>query len=394
MTQKVPLLDLKAQYADLRDDVRAALDEVLESQYFVLGPKVAELEEKIAALSGARFGIGVSSGTDALLIAFMAEGFGPGDEVITSTYSFFATAGCIARVGARPVLVDIDPRTFNMQISGLESAINDSTRAIVPVHLYGQSADMDPVTKMAKAAELVVVEDAAQAIGGSYQGKPCGSFGDYGCFSFFPTKNLGGAGDGGMVVTSDEQRASRLVAFRGHGAEVKYFHRWIGGNFRLDALQAAYLLVKLSRLDQWTRLRRDNADLYSSLFRSAGVTLGEVECTSSGCPGGDSCELMHAQGIALPARARNSEHIYNQFVIRGGRRDELRSFLGERGVGTEIYYPVPFHLQECFSGLGYQVGDFPNAECAANNSLALPIFPELGEERIRFVVDQVSDFYS
>lgn len=364
----MPLLDLKAQYGVLRDEIRAAMDRVIESQHFILGPEVEALEHEVAAYSQCRHGIGVSSGTDALLVALMAIDLRPGDEVITTPYTFFATAGSIARLGGRPVFVDIDPRTYNLDPAGIEAAITPRTRAIMPVHLFGQMADMDPIMAIAERHGLMVVEDAAQAIGAEYKGRRAGSIGHLGCFSFFPSKNLGGFGDGGMVTTNDAGLADRVKLLRGHGAKPKYYHRMVGGNFRLDALQAAVLRVKLKYLDEWTAGRQRNAATYRQLFAEAGAQVG------------------------LPADAGHGRHIYNQFVIRSDRRDALMAHLKAQQVGTEIYYPVPMHLQECFAELGHRAGDFPISEAAAQETLALPIYPELTPEQLRAVVDAVQEF--
>jgi len=363
----VPLLDLKAQYSSIKPEVDAAIAEVMESQHFILGPKVEQREKLVAAYSKCSYGIGVSSGSDALLVCLMAENIGPGDEVITTPYSFFATAGAIARLGATPVFVDIDPKTYNLETSQIRSKITRKTRAIIPVHLYGQMADMDPVMALAAEHGLIVIEDAAQAIGSEYKGRRAGSIGHYGCFSFFPSKNLGGAGDGGMVVTSDAQRADKVRCLRGHGAKPKYYHKLIGGNFRLDAIQAAVVSAKLPHLDSWTAARQRNAEQYDRLFKKAGASVG------------------------LPTVSA-SRHIFNQYVIRLSDRDELQAYLKQKGVGTEVYYPVPLHLQECFAYLGHQAGAFPESERAAKETLALPIFPELTEPQARFVVDCVCEF--
>lgn len=367
----VPLLDLKAQYATIRDDVRAAMDRVAESQYFILGPEVKALEEEVAAYSQCRFGIGVSSGTDALLVALMALDLEPGDEIITTPYTFFATAGCIARLGAKAVFVDIDPVTYNLDPAGIEAVITPRTRAILPVHLYGQMADMDPIMAAAEQHGLPVIEDAAQAIGSEYKGRRAGSIGHMGCFSFFPSKNLGGFGDGGMVVTNDPALADKLTLLRGHGAKPKYYHKVVGGNFRLDALQAAVLRVKLPHLDVWTAGRQQNAATYRRLFAEAGL---------------DGV-------IGLPAELPNVRHIYNQFVIRCPDRDGLMAQLKQHHIGHEIYYPVPMHIQECFADLGYRQGDFPHSEAAANETLAIPIYPELTEAMQQSVVAAIAQFY-
>jgi dTDP-4-amino-4,6-dideoxygalactose transaminase len=376
-TTPVPLLDLKAQYAAIKDEIRVAMDRVLESQHFILGPEVEALEQEVAAYSGCRVGIGVSSGTDALLVALMAIGIGPGDEVITTPYTFFATAGSIARLGARPVFVDIDPLTYNIQPAGIAAAITDRTRAILPVHLFGQMADMNPIMAVAGRHNLYVIEDAAQAIGAEYRGRRAGSIGHLGCFSFFPSKNLGGFGDGGMVTTNDPDLAERVRLLRGHGAKPKYYHKVVGGNFRLDALQAAVLRVKLKYLDGWTAGRQRNADTYRRLFaEAAGSRQSSVV----------SCHDF----VGLPYDAGSGRHIYNQFVIRAPRRDALMAHLKARRIGHEIYYPVPLHLQECFADLSYRAGDFPESEQAARETLALSIYPELTETMLATIVGAVA----
>jgi len=370
---KVPLLDLKAQYAGIKEEISEAVQAVLESQWFILGPNVQECERRIAQYSSCSHGVGVSSGTDALLICLMAEGIGPGDEVITTPYTFFATVGCITRVGATPRFVDIRPETYNLDASQIEDRLTEKTKAVIPVHLYGQCADMDPILEVAARRGLTVIEDAAQAIGAEYKGRRAGSIGHYGCFSFFPSKNLGAGGDGGMVVTQDAQRAEKLEVLRTHGSKPKYYHALVGGNFRLDALQAAIINVKLPYLDRWTAGRQSNADTYRDLFEASGLT---------------------AKGlVALPVVAPDRRHIYNQFVIRVRQRDELRAYMKDQGIGTEIYYPVPLHLQECFAGLGYRKGDFPEAERAAVETLALPVYPELSRQQQEFVVKTIEDFY-
>jgi dTDP-4-amino-4,6-dideoxygalactose transaminase len=366
----VPLLDLKAQYATIRSEVNEAIERVVESQHFILGPEVEALEQEVAAFCKAPFAVGVSSGTDALLAALMAIGTGPGDEVITTTYSFFATAGVIARLGARPVFADIDLNTYNLAPSAIARKITSRTKAIMPVHLFGQCAPMDPILEAAKAAGIYVIEDAAQAIGArDEQERQAGTIGDIGCFSFFPSKNLGAFGDGGMVVTNDPDLAETLRVIRVHGGKPKYHHKLVGGNFRLDALQAAVLRVKLKHLTTWTQMRRENADRYRSFF--------------------DQMRLSNC--VSLPNDSAG--HIYNQFVVRLPERDRLRSFLRERGVETEVYYPIPLHLQECFAELAHRTGDFSYAETAARDSLALPIYPELGAEQQRYVVQQIAEFY-
>jgi dTDP-4-amino-4,6-dideoxygalactose transaminase len=374
---QVPLLDLKAQYSLIKTDVESAIAEVLQSQRFILGPKVEECEEAIARYCGCPHAIGMSSGSDALLACLMAENIGPGDEVITTPYTFFATVGAIARVGATPVFIDIDPQTYNLNPNEIESKITKQTRAIIPVHLYGQMADMDVVMSVARKYGLIVIEDAAQAIGAQYKGRSAGSIGHYGCFSFFPSKNLGAAGDGGMVVTQDSDRADKLKCLRSHGSKPKYHHKIIGGNFRLDALQAAIVTVKLKYLDQWTAARQRNAKIYSELLSDALVPLSD----QSFAP------------VTIP-RVKTDRHIFNQYVIRTSRRDQLQDWLKQKKIETEIYYPVPMHLQECFSYLGHKVCAFPESERAANETLALPIYPELSADQINYVVDSIRDFVS
>jgi dTDP-4-amino-4,6-dideoxygalactose transaminase len=383
---QVPLLDLTAQYAPIRDAVLAAITRVCDSQRFILGAEVEALERELAAQLGVAHAIGVSSGTDAILAALMALNIGPGDEVVTPTYSFFATAGCVTRVGARPVLVDVDPVTFNMQTDSLAQAITPRTKAVLPVHLFGQAVDLDPLLVIAGARGVAVIEDACQAIGATDRGRPVGTLGDCGCFSFFPSKNLGAFGDGGLVTTNDAALAARVRMMRSHGAETKYYHAVVGGNFRLDALQAAVLRVKAPHLAAWTAARRANAVRYRRLFEDAiagtrGVSLGQA--TSAPTPPGT---------IVLPAERPDAEHIFNQYVIRVGKRDGLRLHLAARSIGTEVYYPVPFHLQACFAHLGYRAGDFPVAEAAAQDSLALPIYGELTEAQQRYVVDAIVDY--
>jgi dTDP-4-amino-4,6-dideoxygalactose transaminase len=374
---QVPLLDLKAQYSLIKTDVESAVAEVLQSQRFILGPKVEECEEAIARYCGCSHAIGMSSGSDALLACLMAENIGPGDEVITTPYTFFATVGAIARVGATPVFIDIDPQTYNLNANEIESKITKQTRAIIPVHLYGQMADMDVVMSVARKYGLIVIEDAAQAIGAQYKGRSAGSIGHYGCFSFFPSKNLGAAGDGGMVVTQDSDRADKLKCLRSHGSKPKYHHKIIGGNFRLDALQAAIVTVKLKYLDQWTAARQRNAKNYSELLSDALASLSD----QSFAP------------VTIPP-VKTDRHIFNQYVIRTSRRDQLQDWLKQKKIETEIYYPVPMHLQECFSYLGHKVGAFPESERAANETLALPIYPELSADQINYVVDSIRDFVS
>ena len=368
----VPMLDLKAQYSAIKEEILEAVHEVLENQQFILGPAVAELERNIAAYCGCRHAIGVSSGTDALLISLMAEGIGPGDEVITTPYTFFATAGSVARLGATPVFVDICPDTYNINPSAIEAQITSRTRAIMPVHLFGQCADMDPILDVAGRHNLAVIEDAAKAIGAEYCGRRAGSMGHYGCFSFFPSKNLGGAGDGGMVVTNDPVRADTLRLLRVHGAKPKYHHQMLGGNFRLDTMQAAIVNVKLRYLDQWTAARQAHAKRYRELFEQNGA--------------------VATGAVRLPYEMRESRHIYNQFVIRVEPRDDLQTHLRQCGVGSEVYYPVPAHLQRCFEAFGYREHDFPNSERAAAETVALPVYPELADASLTRIVDAVGDF--
>ncbi|MGC1387594.1 MAG: DegT/DnrJ/EryC1/StrS family aminotransferase [Steroidobacteraceae bacterium] len=388
MTQ-VPLLDLKAQYAQIRGEVLAVIERVCASQQFILGEHVRALEEEIARYCGAAFGIGVSSGTDALLLALMALEIGAGDEVITSPYTFFATAGTIARVGARPVFCDIDPQTFNITSGAVQTfidteCVSDSKglvrratggriKAIMPVHLYGQAADMDPLMQIARRYGLRVIEDAAQAIGTEYKdGVRVGSIGDVGCFSFFPSKNLGAFGDAGLCTANDADLAERMRVLRVHGGKPKYFHALIGGNFRIDELQAAVLRVKLKYLDGWTQARQRNAAFYDEAFERAGL----------------------GPNLITPRVVAGGRHIFNQYVVRVQRRDALRSFLSERGVGTEIYYPMPLHLQGCFAYLGHRSGDFPHSERAAAETLALPIYPELSEAQLAAVVAGIAEFFA
>ncbi len=367
----VPLLDLKAQYKTIKTEIDAAIQRVVESQYFILGPEVRALETEIAEYSQCEFAIGVSSGTDALLAALMALEIGPGDEVITTSFSFFATAGAVARLGARPVFVDIEPGTYNMDVAGIERAVTDRTRVILPVQLFGQMPDMDPILEIACDRNLFVIEDAAQAIGSEYRGRRAGSLGDIGCFSFYPSKNLGAFGDAGMIVTQNEKLAERLRLLRAHGASPKYYHDLVGGNFRLDAIQAAVLRVKFKYLDQWTAARQQNAGTYRRLFKKCGLTEDQVR---------------------MPLDAGYGRHIYNQFVIAVDDRDGLLNYLISRQIGCEVYYPVPLHLQACFQELGYREGDFPVSEAAARHSLALPVYPELSELQQSVVVESIKKF--
>jgi dTDP-4-amino-4,6-dideoxygalactose transaminase len=385
----VPLLDLKAQFAQIRAEVMPVIDQVCASQHFILGEHVRALEEEVARYCAASAGIGVSSGTDALLLALMGLNIGAGDEVITSPFTFFATAGTIARTGARPVFCDIDPVTFNLSPAAVQAFIDDHCaargeglinratggriKALMPVHLYGQSADMDPLMAIARQHRLKVIEDAAQAIGTEYKnGARTGTIGDVGCFSFFPSKNLGAFGDAGLCTTNDPELAESLRVLRVHGGKPKYFHAVIGGNFRIDELQAAVLRVKLKYLDGWTEGRQRNAAYYDAAFASAG--LGENLHTPHAVPG--------------------YRHIFNQYVVRVRNRDALRGRLTERGIGSEIYYPVPLHLQQCFGYLNYRAGDFPQSEQAAGETLALPIYPELTQAQLAHVVATIAEFYA
>jgi dTDP-4-amino-4,6-dideoxygalactose transaminase len=396
-TQPVPLLDLKAQYQTIREELRAAIDRVSESQHFILGPEVEGLEREVADYSQCEFGIGVSSGSDALLVTLMAIDLKPGDEVLTTPYTFFATAGAVSRLGAKPVFVDIDPLTYNLDPSALEAAITERTRAIIPVHLYGQMAEMKPIMEIAERHKLYVIEDAAQAIGSEIEGRRAGSIGHFGCFSFFPSKNLGGFGDGGMVTTNDPDLADRVKLLRNHGYRPKYYNKVVGGNFRLDAIQAAVLRVKLKYLDEWTEARQRNAARYRDLFNEAGLSINPDSLAylraDEGGTDGQASSSAETNGVVLPFEAPGGRHIYNQFVIRSGRRDELMNFLRECQIGTEIYYPVPMHLQECFADLGYREGVFPKSERAAAETLALPIYPELTEEMLADVVLSIARFY-
>lgn len=375
---KVPLLDLKAQYKTIKDEILNVTSEIFESQYFILGPHVEKLEKEIAEYCSVKYALGVSSGTDALLIALMAAGIGPGDSVITTPYTFFATAGSVARVGAKPVFADIDPDTYNISpekiseiVCSMKAADRARLKAVMPVHLYGQCADMDPIIDIAKKFNLLVIEDAAQAIGSEYKGRRAGSMGSFGCFSFFPSKNLGAFGDGGIVTAKAAAFNEKLHILRVHGSHPKYYHRYIGGNFRLDALQAAIVSVKLKHLDGWTGARQKNAQRYAKLFKEAGLD----------------------KKIKLPVQ-KESRHIFNQFVIEvPERRDDLRNHLNNAGVGNEVYYPVPLHLQECFAYLGYREGDMPVSEHAALHTAALPIYPELTEDMQAYVVEKIKEFY-
>lgn len=372
-TRKVPLLDLQAQLATIRAEVMPVIERVVDSQMFIMGENVVKLEEQIAAYSNVPYAIGCASGSDALLLALMAYDIGPGDEVLTVPYTFFATVGAVARLRARTVFVDIDAGTFNMNVDQAVEAIRSrpNLKAVIPVHLFGACADMDPIVAAAKERGIPVIEDAAQSIGSEYKGRRAGSIGDIGCFSFFPSKNLGAFGDGGMCTATDPSVAERLKALRVHGSKKKYYHDWVGMNSRLDSLHAAILQVKLRHLDAWSEGRQRNADLYRELFTAQNVP------------------------VILPQpKNYQTRHIYNQFVIRGERRDELQAHLKNAGIGTEVYYPLPMHLQKCFADLGYKEGDLPVSEKLAKDSLALPVYPELKSGDIEYVVDSVRAFYA
>lgn len=370
---KVPLLDLAEQNQKLRAEIEAALGRVLDTNGFILGAEVAALEKELAAYCGTKHAIGCASGTDALLLALMAFDIKDGDEVITTPYSFFATVSSITRLGAKPVFVDIDPQTYNLDVSQIEEKITERTKAIQSVHLYGQCADMTELRKIAEKHNVPLVEDAAQAIGAEENGIRAGAMSEIGCFSFYPSKNLGGMGDGGFMTTDDDQLAHKLNALRVHGSFERYYHKWVGLNSRLDGFQGAVLRVKLPHLDSWSDARKANANYYRKLFTDAGLT----------------------ENILLPFERENVRHIYNQFVVRvPEKRDELRKFLTENEIGTDIYYPVSLHLQECFEYLGYKTGDFPESEKASRETLALPIFPELKKEQQEFVVAKIAAFFS
>ena len=374
---KVPFFDLSPQFQVIGDEVKAALDEVFKSQQFILGQKVELLEQAIAHYSQTRYAIGVASGSDALLLSLMALGIGPGDEVLIPPFTFFATAGAVSRVGATPVFVDIDPATYNIDPSQIKRKITPRTKALIPVHLFGQCVDMGPLLQIGRERRLFIIEDAAQALGAEYKpdaskGRRAGQMGDLGCFSFYPTKNLGAFGDAGMVVTNDPQLAEKVRLLRAHGSKPKYYHQWIGINSRLDTLQAAILLIKFKYLEGWTLERQKRAKRYSLLF---------------------SDFLPSVPGMQLPTIQYENRHIFNQYVIRVPQRDGLRKFLTEEGIGTDIYYPLPLHLQACYAFLNHQRGDFPVSERAAEEVLALPIFPELTEEQQNLVVDRIRAFY-
>lgn len=390
---QVPLLDLQAQYAAIRPEVRAAVDAVLESQRFVLGPNVSQCESELAHYCQAAHAVGVASGSDALLLALMAIGIEHGDEVITTPFTFLATAGAIARLGGVPVFVDIDACSFNLAVEQVEARVTSRTKAIIPVHLYGQCADMGPLLALARRHDLTVIEDAAQAIGATYLlsqpsapgsdfaavWRRAGSMGQLGCLSFYPSKALGGYGDGGMVLTNDRRLAERVRILRTHGEQEKYYHDMVGVNSRLDELQAAVLRVKLRYVDRWITARQANAARYHRFFQQAGL---------AGSPG----DLHTEKPVTLPAIAPGRTHIFYVYAIRVRERDRLRSFLAERGVGTDVYYPLPLHVQKCFAPLGYRAGDFPEAERVARESLALPMYPELSEAQQQYVVEQIATF--
>lgn len=375
---KVPFLDLVPQFSSIEEEIKSALNEVFKTQQFILGPQVEALEQTIAQYCQARYAIGVASGSDALLLSLMALGIGPGDEVLLPPFTFFATAGVVSRLGAAPVFVDIDPQTYNIDPYKIEAKITSKTKAIIPVHLYGQCADMDPLLQIAKAKQFFVIEDAAQALGAEYwpplrsDAQRAGQIGDLGCFSFFPTKNLGAFGDAGMVVTNNPTWAEKIRILRVHGSQPKYFHKWIGINSRLDAIQAAILFAKFGHLERWTEARQKNAERYRSLLKDLSLSL---------------------PGFRLPTIQYKNRHIFHQYVIAVPKRNELRQFLTKEGIGTEIYYPVPLHLQECYSSLDYHPGDFPSSEKAAEETLALPIYPELTEDQQVYVVERINGFY-
>ena len=385
---KVPLLDLKPQYHSLKKELDEAILKVAESQYFILGPEVENMEKEFCQYLKCKHAIGVSSGTDALLLALMAIDIKPGDEVIVPTYSFFATAGVVSRLNAVPVLTDIDPLTFNISVDDIKRKITLKTKAIIPVHLYGQSAAMEKIMRIAKEKNIFVIEDAAQAIGTEYKdGKSVGTIGDIGCFSFFPSKNLGGYGDGGLVTTNNDELAYMLRIKRVHGGEQKYYHKVIGGNFRIDALQSAVLRVKLPHLDKWSEKRRANAEYYNELFKEAGLAEEPGRTKFD-----EKNKILLPKAVYKNISGLKNYHIYNQYVIRAQNRDGLKKFLTESEIGNEIYYPVPFHLQECFANLNHKKGDFPESERASETSLAIPIYPELSKGQQVFVVQKIKEF--
>lgn len=369
---QVPLLDLKAQFHSIKAEVMAVVEQVCEEQGFVLGPRVAELEQALARYTGAAHAVGVASGSDALLLSLMAAGVGRGDEVVTVPFTFFATAGAVSRLGAKPVFVDIQPDTFNLDPAQLERAITPRTKAIIPVHLFGQCAEMETINTLARRKRVMVIEDACQTIGAARHGVKAGVLGDTACFSFFPSKNLGAFGDGGLITTNDAKLHDALAMLRVHGSRTRYVHEAVGINSRLDALQAAVLKVKLGHLDRWAEGRRRNAARYDDLLGQAGLQ----------------------EQVTLPVTQSGNHHVFNQYTIRARRRDDLRNFLKDRQIGTEIYYPIPMHLQECYRDLGHRKGDFPVSERAAEEVLSLPIFPELTGEQLAYVVEQIRAFYA
>jgi dTDP-4-amino-4,6-dideoxygalactose transaminase len=378
MKTKVSFFDLAVQFKSIEEEVKSALDEVFRTQQFIMGPKVQALEEAIARYCGTRYAIGVASGSDALLLSLMALGIGRGDEVLIPPLTFFATAGSVSRLGATPVFVDIDPETYNIDPSRIEEKVSSKTKAIIPVHLFGQCADMNPLLQIAKEKKLFLIEDAAQALGAEYKpiaekdARRAGQMGDLGCFSFYPTKNLGAFGDAGMVVADNPDLSEKVRLLRAHGSQPKYFHKWIGMNSRLDTIQAAILLVKFKYLEKWTGERQKKAERYRLLFQEL---------------------LSSVEGIRLPTIQYQNRHIFHQYVIRVRERDRLRKFLAEEGIGTDIYYPLPLHLQECYASLKYRRGDLPHSEKASEEVLALPIYPELTEDQQLAVVDRIKAFY-
>jgi dTDP-4-amino-4,6-dideoxygalactose transaminase len=378
MKMKVPFFDLSVQFKSIENEIKSAMDEVFQNQQFILGSKVQILEETIAQYCRTRYAIGVASGSDALLLSLMVIGIGPGDEVLLPPFTFFATAGSVSRLGATPIFVDIDQETYNIDPGKIEEKITSKTKAIIPVHLFGQCADMDPLLKIARERQLFVIEDAAQALGAEYKphsgfdGRRAGQIGDLGCFSFYPTKNLGAFGDAGMVVTDNPQLAEKIRILRVHGSQPKYFHKWIGLNSRLDTIQAAILLAKFNHLEKWTAERQKKAQRYQLLFQNL---------------------LSSIKGLGLPTIQYQNRHIFHQYVIHVQERDRLKQFLAEEGIGTDVYYPVPLHLQECYSFLKYRRGDLPNSERASEEVLALPIYPELTGDQQSLVVDRIKAFY-
>jgi dTDP-4-amino-4,6-dideoxygalactose transaminase len=375
----IPMLDLKSQYSTIKDEVHTAITRVLDSQQFILGIEVEALEKELAEYCQCKYAFGVSSGTDALLLSLMAIGIQPGDEVITTPYSFFATSGSILRAGGVPVYVDIDPSTFNIQCDQIAAKVTSRTKAILPVHLAGQMANMEPIMEVAKRYSLYVIEDACQAIGATYNDKPAGSIGDLGCFSFYPSKNLGGYGDSGLVTCNDKELAEKVFMLRNHGQRTKYDNQYVGGNFRMDAIQAAILRVKLNHLDTWTESRRKNAAMYHHLFTQNDIAVSYNE-------------FGIANGIVIPSETGNGRHIYHLYMIRTKNRDDLAAFLKSRGIASEIYYPIPLHLQECFKEMGYKTGDNPQSERAARETLSLPIYPEISSEMLNRVVNTIAEF--